>query len=147
MAQPSRRPRLAQKTKPCRFIAEISVADDFQRHRAAQINVERLVSDPHRTVTQLERFAVFARDQLVVLKSFRWLVQRRRDRLLERRFGLDPAAKTLAEHAHRTEFHCSRKLVTAARAGTLEVRAHGPNRPSDAIKASQRVWISSSVSP
>jgi hypothetical protein len=46
-----RRPGLAKKTKPCRLISEISFTDDFQRHRAVQIDVERLVSDPHRAVS------------------------------------------------------------------------------------------------
>ena len=58
-----------QKTKPCRFITEISLADDFQCHGAVQIDVERLVSDPHGTATQLDRFPVFAHHQLIVLKS------------------------------------------------------------------------------
>ena len=71
MANARRRSGFAQKTKPRRFITEISVADDFQCHGTVQIDVERLVSDPHRTATQLERFPVFARHQLVMLKSFR----------------------------------------------------------------------------
>ena len=46
-----------------------SVADDLQRHRTVKIYVERFVSHPHRTATQLDRFPVFARHQLVVVKS------------------------------------------------------------------------------
>jgi hypothetical protein len=66
-----------------------------------------------------------------VLKSFRRLVRCRSDRLLETRLaGLNPASKTLAEHAHRTEFHRSRKLIAAVRAGALGLCAHVPNRPS-----------------
>ena len=57
-----------------------------------------------------------------------------------------PVSKCLPKHAYRTEFHRSRKLIAAARAGALGLRAHGPNRPSDAIKASQSAWISSSIS-
>jgi hypothetical protein len=50
---------------------------------------------------------------------------------LERRLaGRNPTSKTLAKHADRTEFHCSRKLVTAARAGALGLRAHFPNHPT-----------------
>src|SRR5438132_11428850 len=56
--------------------------------------------------------------------------------LKQRLAGLDPANKTLAKHAYRTEFHRSRKLVAAARAGALGLRFHGPNRRS---RASQRV--------
>jgi len=52
--------------------------------------------------------------------------------------GLNPAGKTLAEHADRAEFHRSRKLVAAARAGALGLRFHGSDRSSEAIKASQR---------
>src|SRR5215471_6708883 len=123
--------RLAQKTKPRRFITEISLTDDFQCHRAVQIDVERLVSDTHRTATQFDRFAIFTRHQFKVLKSLRWLVRCRPGRLLERRLaGLNSACKTLAEHAHRTEFHRSRKLIAAARAGALGLLAHRLNRAS-----------------
>src|SRR6516162_7111064 len=131
-----RRAGFAQKTKPRRFITEIAFADDLQRHGAVQIDVERLVSDPHRAATQLDWFAVFARHQLVVLKSFRWLLQRRLNCFLERRLaGLSATSKTLAKHADGTEFHCSKKLVAAARAGALGLRVHGPNRPLVAIRS------------
>src|SRR5271157_1899406 len=98
-----------------------------------QIDVERLVGDSHRTPTQLNRFPVFTRHQFIMLESLRC----RRDRILgsRRLAGLNPARKSLAEHAYRTEFHCSRKLVTAAWAGALALRAHGPNRPSAATRA------------
>ena len=43
--------------------------DDFQCHGTVKIDVKRLVSDAHRTPTQLDRFAVFARHQLIVLKA------------------------------------------------------------------------------
>src|SRR6516164_7499820 len=134
MAHAGGSPRLAQETKPYRFVTEISLADDFQRHRAVQIDVQRLVCDPHRAATQLDRFPGFARYQLVVLKSFWWLVRCRLDRPLERRLaGLSAASETLTEQANRTEFHRSGKLVTATRAGALELRVHVPNRPSAAI--------------
>src|SRR5215471_17042170 len=123
MPQPRSRPGFAQKTKPPRFITEILFADDLQRHRASEIDVERLVSDPHRTATQLDRSTVFARHQLVVLKSSRWLNRIFRNRRLA---GNNPASKTLTEHADRAEFDCSRKLVTAARAGALGLRFHRP---------------------
>src|SRR4029077_18928992 len=122
-----RRPGLAEKTKPCRFITEISFTDDFQSHWAVQIDVERLVSDPHRAATQLERFPVFTRHKLEVLKSFRWLVRCRLECIPRRRLaGLNPASKSLAKNADRTELHRSRKLITAARADALGLCAHGP---------------------
>src|SRR6516165_1366251 len=130
MPNAGRRPRLAQKTKPRRFIAEISFADNFQRHRASEIDVERFVSDPHRTATQLDRFPVFARYQLVVLKSFWWLVRFPLDRLLERRLArLNAASKTFAKHADRAEFHRPREFIAAARAGALGLCTHSPNGP------------------
>src|SRR5271165_3153980 len=51
----------------------------------------------------------------------------RLDRILgsRRLAGRSGAGKTLAEHAYRTEFHCSRELVTAGRTGALGLRAHG----------------------
>src|ERR1700756_1597063 len=142
-----RRPGFAEKTKPCRFITEIAFTDDFQSHWAVQIDVECLVSDPHRAATQLERFPVFTRHQLVVLKSFRCLVRCRLECIPRRRLaGLNPANQSHAKHAHRTELHGSRKLIAAARAGSLGLRTHGPNRPPVAISASQNAWISSLIS-
>ena len=64
-----RRSGFAQKAKSRRFIAEIAVPDDFQSHEAAQIDVERLVSNAHCATTQLDRFPVFARHQFIMLKS------------------------------------------------------------------------------
>ena len=123
-----RRAGFAQKTQASRFITETLFTDDLQRHRASEIDVERFVSDSHRTATQLDRFPAFARYQLVVLKSFWRLVRCPLHRLLERRLARrDAASKTLAEHANRTEFHRFRKLVAAARAGALRLRAHFPN--------------------
>src|SRR6516165_9502668 len=134
MPNTGRRTRFAQKTKPGRFITEVSLADDLQRHGASETNVERLVSDAHCTATQLDWFAVFARHQFVVLKAFRWLVRCRLNCFLERGLtGLNVTGKTPPKHADRTELHCSRKLVTAARAGALGLRVHGPNCPSGAI--------------
>src|SRR5262249_48338095 len=41
-----RRPCFSQETNPGRLVTEILLADDFQRHGAVQIDVERLVSAP-----------------------------------------------------------------------------------------------------
>src|SRR5262249_53711654 len=107
------RTRLAQKAKPRRFITEITLVNDFLCHGAAQIDVERLVSDPHYTPTQFERFPVITFHQLVVVKSLRWLVWYRLKGIPRRRLaGLNPTDKTLTKHANRAEFHCSRKRVT-----------------------------------
>src|SRR5580704_19030251 len=69
MPQPRRRAGFAQKTKLRRLITEIPLADDFQRHGAVQIDVERLVSDPHSPATQLDRFAIGIQDHFIVLES------------------------------------------------------------------------------
>ena len=104
--------------------------------RAVQIDVEGLVSDPHRTATQLDRFPIFIRHQLVVLKAVRWLFRCRRlecilgSRRLARRNG---ATKSLVKHADRAELHCSREFIAAARARVLGLRFHRPNRPSAAF--------------
>ena len=82
MTNARRRAGFAQKTKPRRLITEISFADDFQCHRAVQIDVERFVSDPHRTATQLDRFPVFARHQFIMLKSLHRLFRCRLERVL-----------------------------------------------------------------
>ena len=61
-----------------------------------------------------------------------------------------PVFKPAAENNRRCRWrpiaHCSRKLIAADRARALGLRAHGSNRPLDAIKASQSAWISSSTS-
>ena len=46
--------------------------------------------------------------------------------------GLNFTSESLAKHANRTEFHCSRKLVTTTRTGALGLRHHGSSRPSAA---------------
>jgi hypothetical protein len=90
---------------------------------------------------------IFTRHQLIVLKTVRRVSRCWRACFLRRRLiGLNVTSKSLAKHADRTEFHCSRKLIAADRARALGLRAHGSNRPLDAIKASQSAWISSSTS-
>jgi hypothetical protein len=94
-------------------------------------------SDAHCPTTQLDRFPIFTRHQLVVLKSLRWLVRccRLASILGNRRLaGLNPTSESLVKHADRTEFHCSRKLVTATRAGALGLHPHGPTRRSAATR-------------
>jgi|SRR6516162_5964892 len=107
-----------------------------------------VVSDTHRTATQLDWFPIFARHQLVVVKSLHRLFRGcRRDRVLgSRRLPRrNRASKSLLKHADRTEFHRSRKLIATAWTDALGLRFHGSERPSEASKASQRAWISSSA--
>jgi hypothetical protein len=91
-----------------------------------EIDVDRFVSDPHRSATQLDRFPVFTPYQLIVLKPLYRLFRYRLDRFLgiKRLAGLNRASKTLAQHTDRTEFNRSRKLIAAARAGALGLRFH-----------------------
>src|SRR4029077_1169225 len=139
MADAGRCARLAQKTKAHRLVVKIASANDLQGNGAAQIDVERFVSDTHRSATQLDRCPVRALRQLIILKALRYLFRRGLDRMLRRRLaGFNPLSESLAKHADRTEFHCSRKLITATRAGASVLRFHGPNRPSDATRVSQR---------
>jgi hypothetical protein len=140
MPQSCSRAGFAQKTGARRFITQISLADNLQCHGTMKIDVKRLVSDAHRTPTQLDRSPVFAHHQLVVLKALDRLFRSQLDRVLgsRRLVGLNPAGQSLAKHADRTEFHRSRKLVAAARADSSVLRFHAPNRPSLAIGASQR---------
>ena len=67
--------------------------------------------------------------------DIRCLFRCRLDRILgSRRLArFNPISKTLAKHAYWTEFHRSRNLVTATRAGALGLRAHGLTRPLAAI--------------
>src|SRR5215472_5386345 len=131
MPNTCRRPRLAQKAKLRRSIPEISLTDDFERYRAAQIDVERFISDSHRTATQLDRFSIFTRHQFVVLKSLHSLFRCcRLDRFLGsgRLAGLSPVSSSPAQHADRTEFHCSRKLIAAGRTAAWSVALGGFKR-------------------
>ena len=59
--------------------------------------------------------------------------------LRERLSRLHVSSKSLAKHADRTEFHCSGKLVPAARADASLLHFHGLSRPSEATRTSQRV--------
>src|SRR3981081_3383518 len=102
MPQPRSRTGFTQKTKPRRFISEISLADDFQCDGAVQIDVERLVSDPHRTATQLDRSTVFGLEEFVMLKAQRHRFSRRRERrLARRRVRCRPRSERSAKHAKR----------------------------------------------
>jgi hypothetical protein len=129
-ARASRRKRSRANSSP-RYRSLMS----FKVTAAAEIDVERLVSDAHCTATQLDRFPVFARHQFIVLKSLQRLFRYcRLDRFFGsgRLAGLNPSGKTLAQQADRTKFHRSRKLAAAAQTGGLGLFAHGPNRPSAA---------------
>jgi hypothetical protein len=59
----------SQETQPRRFIADIFFADDFQRHRKAQIDIEAFVSDAHGAAAQLDRLAIPVKHHLIVLKQ------------------------------------------------------------------------------
>src|SRR5262245_61120416 len=139
MPQPSCRPSLAQNPQASRFITEILFTNDLQRHRALEIDVEPFVSNPHRPATQLERLAVFVRQQFVMFIALCLMLRCRLDRMFRRRLaGLHSSSYSPAKHANRTEFHRSGKLITAARAGALGLGAHGPNRPSAATRPTAR---------
>src|SRR6516225_6135655 len=70
----------------------------------------------------------------------------RLDRFLgsRRLAGLNRASDSLAEHTDRTEFHRSRKLIAAAKAGALGLFAHGSNRPSVATSARRNTTLAPS---
>ena len=136
-----RRAGFAQKTKPRRFITEIFFADDFQCHGAVQIDVERFVSDAHRTATQLDRFPVFARHQLIMLKSLRCAVPI---------VGLTASSKKTRRIQPHQQEPCeacrpdripSLQKTHYRNSGRVRLSSvfMGPNRPSDATKASQSV--------
>jgi hypothetical protein len=113
VAHAGRRTRFAQETKPRRFVTEMLFTDDFQCHGASKIDVERFVGYAHRAATQLDRSPVFADYYLIVVKSSCHVWRFRLDHALRRRLvGFDSASESLAKHAHRTEFHCSGKLIT-----------------------------------
>src|SRR5258708_25145006 len=125
MTNTGRCARLAQKTKARRLVSKIAFADDLQRHGTSQIDVERFVSDAHRAAAQLDRRPVFSQCKFIMLKSLRRVFRRRLDRIFRSRLaGLNFFIESLAKHAHRTEFHCPRKLTAAVRADVSRLRAH-----------------------
>src|SRR6516164_7699258 len=142
MAQPRSCACFAQETKPRRFISQVPLADDLKGYRAAQIDVEGFVSDPHRTTTQFNWFSVFARHQFIMLKALQRLSGCRLGRFLESRIaGLHSVSCCLAKQADRTEFHCPREFIAAARAGALGLRAHDPKsllQPTEKARSNER---------
>ena len=151
MTNARRRAGFAQKTKPRRFVTEISLADDFQCHGASQIDVERFVSDTHRTATQLDRFPVFVRSPVhsARIDAMRRLRCRLRTALFQKVTSPDSSLFTqrFTQHANRTELFSRRELRPANQTSACVLHVHRPNRPSVAIRASQSAWISSSTSP
>ena len=114
MTEAGRRARLSQETKPSRFVTKIFLADDFQCHGAAQIDVERFVCDAHRAATQLDGHPVLALLQFIMLKSECRVFRRRRDCILRRRLaGLSSHIESLTENAHRTVLSGRGKLRAA----------------------------------
>jgi hypothetical protein len=69
MPNAGRRTRLAQKPTASRFVADISLVDHLQGYGTSEIDIERLVSNPHTTTTQLDRFASLVQDHFIVLES------------------------------------------------------------------------------
>src|ERR1700730_13244756 len=132
MPQSRRRAGFAQKAKSSGLIIKIFFADDFQGYGAVQINVERLVSYAHCTATQLDRFPVFARHQLIMLEALVRLFRCRLDRFFRTRGppGVYRASETHPEHAYWAEFHDSGKFIAATRAGALTFRVHRLGRHS-----------------
>src|SRR4029077_9018027 len=140
--------RLAQKTKARRLVTEISFANNLQGHRTTQINIERLVGDAHSAATQLDRFPVFAGHESLVFKGGQSRPRGGLERTFQSRLaGVTLRVESLAQDAHRTEFHRSRKLSAAGQTGASVLHFHGLNRPSDATRAPQSAWIAPSISP
>src|SRR6516225_396135 len=139
MAEASRRARLAHKPKSSRFVAEIFFTNNLQSHRTLQFDIKRFVGDAHSATTQLDWLPVFRRQQLVMLKArFRAARGSLKPVLRRRRAGVGLlTAKHIAKKADWTEAQSARYRLSAARAGTLGLRAHGPNPASQATKALQ----------
>ena len=146
MAQPRSCACFAQETKPRRFISQIPLADDLKGYRAAQIDVERLVRDPHRAATQFDCFFRLRPSPIHNAQSVAAPVRVSVGRFLERRLaGLRSVSCCLAEHAYRAEFHCSREFIATARAGALGLCAHAPNRRSVATSVEHKTTLHRAV--
>ena len=69
MAETCRHTGFAQKTSSSRLVTKKSLVDDFQCDRALQVNVDRFVSDPHRSATQLDEFTVFGLQNFIMFEA------------------------------------------------------------------------------
>src|SRR5258708_14723967 len=75
--------RFSDKPLSNPFVPNVPRRNHLQSSKATQISIYRLIGHAHGSPAQLHRFAVFAFDQLVILKP-----ARRADRLVPRRTGL-----------------------------------------------------------
>jgi hypothetical protein len=122
--EPDVRSAIAQELViPLRSLVELVGAFDV---------IEKKGSGPFRgrrnQVIQIDVFkpVIGAQPHDVMLESLQCLFWCRLECISRRRLaGLSPISKSLTEHAHRTEFHRSRKLV-AERAGSMSVGARDP---------------------
>jgi hypothetical protein len=83
-----------------------------------------------------------------MLKALSRLFRCGHERIIERRpAGLDPGSESLAKCADRTEFHRSRKLVTAALAGASILRFHGLTDLQPQTESERRSWCTNRAVP
>ena len=62
---------LAHETLPGDLAVEVGRVDDLERHRDPQAGVKRLVGDAHRAPAQLEKRAVVAGQNFVMIEDWR----------------------------------------------------------------------------
>src|SRR5258708_32373030 len=96
---------------------------------------------------QLDWCPVIILRQLIIFEASRDQFRRGLEPIFESRLArFNVPIESLAEHAHWTEFHRSRKFTAAVRADVSALRAHGANRPPDATTPSQSAWTPPSTS-
>jgi hypothetical protein len=67
MAHACRSASLSDKPAARQFIADPSGVNDLQRHGTPKVDIDCLVSYPHRPATEFERRSIFPREDLVML--------------------------------------------------------------------------------
>src|ERR1700756_2382550 len=83
----------------------------LQRHRTAQIDMDRFVRHSHRTATQLKRRSIFPGEDLVMVESQR---RQRRSRGAIQLDGLIPLVESASECAHWTKVEAGGNSCTTS---------------------------------
>lgn len=161
MTDAGRRTRFSQKTKSREFVSEMLLADDFQRYRASEVDVDCLVSDPHGATTQFDRRSIAIPRQIIMLESMEPFFGWPHDSIVRQRLAeVDLTCQSPAKHANGAEFviPCDMKRGTANWTNMYFSRLQfwaysvcafvsaagipGVIHPSAEIKASRSSWIS-----
>src|SRR4051794_18940507 len=123
MAHASCGASFSHKASAHRFITQELSANHLQRHCASKIDVNRFVSNAHRATTELERFSIVARQDLVMFEAeLRW----RKNRLNGWFACWLLITENSAQRANRANFTLASQWSAANLTGPSAFCLHGP---------------------